>query len=793
MPAGKSPPIPPRIAWAAAAFVAGVILADLADPGRAAVVVASLAGLACLTGAWWRHRRLPDPAPGDLLPRVPPLTAGLLLVGAIAIGFADLGARTAARAGSALPGLDGRVVEIQARVASDPRPQGSFGAWAYTVKSVVVHPSTPQPTPVTGRLALRSYGGPPAVELGDVVWTEVKLARLDLGEPFDMRLARRGVVATAAPVAPVEVESSTGNLLLGASNRFRARMADAAAGSLNPNQAFLLQGLVIGDDRRVEEQVRDDFRASGLSHLTAVSGANVAMVLGALALLLNALRVPRRPSIIIGMAAIVVFTTITRWEPSVLRAAVMATVALCAFLMGRIPTPAHAFAVAFLGLVAFDPMVFWSVGFQLSFAATAGLLWLRPPLLARLTFLPRPLAEALAMGIAAQVAVFPLIALHFGRISVAAIPANLAAFALVAPATILGLVGGVASLISPVLAWPFMKVAGWFVSVLQWVSKIFGRSDAAEITVPNFAAPETVGSYLVIGALWLLLGRRTAWARWPGLLGAVLLVGATLLPALGHTAPSGLRVTFFDVGAGDAALVESPAGARILIDGGRDPDLIATTLRRRGFERIDLVVASHMHADHVIGLQLVLRRFDVALALHPGVRAPMLFPLAAEKPMEAVGSGESIRLGDITVDFLGPTNDLREMAALSVSAQRGPEGPGLNDASVVMRVNWAGECVLFTGDLEEAGQQELLDHHPQEIGCTVMKAPHHGSGRLLAEFVEAVDPEWVPVSVGPNNYGHPSPKALEIFDSVGARVLRTDEMKDVVVEIDSAGRVTSKR
>ncbi|HEX2177934.1 MAG TPA: ComEC/Rec2 family competence protein, partial [Actinomycetota bacterium] len=731
-------------------FVAGVVAGDLWRPGAPAAVVLGLAGVLCLLGAWAIHRRQPDPGPGDLLPRVGASTALLLLAGSAAVGCADLGVRAAVLESSGLPRLDGRVVTLQGRVASDPEPVGR--GWSYTLRSVSHGGSQ-----ATGRMLVRSFGKPPAVELGDRVAVEVKVAKLDPNDPFDARLSRRGVAATARAVGPVEVIATTGNPLLAASNHFRQRMRSTSGRWLASDQSALLQALVIGDERGISERVEDDFRASGLSHLTAVSGANLAMVLAALAFLLALLRAPRRLTVVAGLVAVVVFTVVTRWEPSVLRAAVMASVALAAFLFGRLSNPAHALMLAFIGLLAFDPMMLWSVGFQLSFLATAGILWLRPPLIDRLVALPRAVAEPVAIGIAAQVAVFPLIALHFGRISIAAVTANLVAFALVAPITILGLAGGVASLVSPVAAWPFLKLAGFLVLALQWIAKTFGRSPASQMSVPNFKVSEAIAAYLVIAAVWLVLAGRSRWARWPAVAGSVVLVGATLVPALGSSTPAGLRVTFFDVGEGDAALVESPAGARLLVDGGRDPDLVAATLRRRGFERVDLVVASHLHADHVIGLQQVLRRFEVGLALHPGVPAPLLPTLTAEHPVEAAMDGESIRLGDLTVEVLGPTPDLREAAALSVTERAGAEGPGLNDASVVLRVNWAGQCVLFTGDIEDAGQQDLLDRHAGRVDCTVMKAPHHGSGRLLPEFVEAVDPEWVAVSVGPNTYGHPSP------------------------------------
>lgn len=778
------------------AVAAGLVLADLWRPGEVVAVGAGAAGAGLLVWAWARHRRLPDPEPAELLPRVGRGTACLLLLGSAAVGGANLAVRTAVQAGSGLPALDGRVVAVEGRVASDPAPLGR--SWGYALHPVALIPEPgaggdPGPQPLTGRLLVRSYGKPPAVALGDRVRVEVKVARLDPSEPYHARLARRGVAATAVGVSSARVLAPTANPLLAASNFFRFRMLGAAEAALKPNQAALLAGLVIGDERKISDRVQEDFLASGLSHLTAVSGSNVAMVVGALAFVLALLRTPRRTTIVLGLAAVVLFTVITRWEPSVLRAAVMVSVGLGAFLFGRISTPSHAFFLAFIGLLGFDPMVLWHVGFQLSFAATAGILWLRPPLIARLGTLPKPVAETLAIGIAAQVAVFPLVALHFGRISIAAVPANLAAFALVAPITVLGLAAGVAAMVSTTLAWPLLQAAGILVSALQWVARIFGRSELAQLSVPNFNLFEALAAYLVITALWLLLVRRASWARWPAVVGAVLLIGATIVPALGSTLPTGLRMTFFDVGEGDAALLESPEGARILIDGGPDPAQVAATLRRRGFERVDLVVASHMHADHVIGLQAILRRMEVGLALHPGVRAPLLATLSAEAPMETAGAGESVRVGDLTVDFLGPSPELRELAGLSVTGRGVTEGTGLNDASLVLRVNWAGQCVLFTGDVEEAGQKELVEFHAAAIDCTVMKAPHHGSGRLIPEFVETGDPEWVTVSVGANNYGHPSPKALALFESVGAEILRTDRLDDVVLEIDEQGRVAAVR
>jgi competence protein ComEC len=438
-------------------------------------------------------------------------------------------------------------------------------------------------------------------------------------------------------------------------------------------------------------------------------------------------------------------------------------------------------------------MLLWSIGFQLSFAATAGILVLREPLKDRLRLLPGWIAEPIAIALAAQAAVFPLVAVHFDKVSVASLPANIVAAGLVAPATVLGLAGGVLSTFSQRIATPVFVLAGVPTTALEGVARKFGRSELSQISAPNFASFELIAAMLGLGAVGLWLSGRNRWARWPAL-GAVVVILAALIVPAARSAPAGLRVTFFDVGQGDAALIESPGGARVLIDGGPDPELIADTLRRRGLRRVDLVVASHLHADHVLGLEAVLARLEVRLAVHPGVMTPLLEPLQRHRPFASVRSGEKVTIGDLTVEFLGPTPEsvtaAIEAAALPAS---GAEGSELNDASVVVRILWGGECVLLPGDLEEAGQHEVLDLHRDRIDCTVLKAPHHGSGRLLTEFVAAVDPEWVAISVGRNDYGHPTSKAIGIFEALGAEVLRTDRLDDVVLEIDRSGRVDVRR
>ncbi|MDQ4149263.1 MAG: DNA internalization-related competence protein ComEC/Rec2 [Actinomycetota bacterium] len=759
----------------------GIFLADLSRPPVGAALAVGTMGAVSLSGAWLSQRREPLPGDGDLLPRFRPATTLLIAVGLVAVGFCDLGLRRAVLLTSPLARLDGQTLVLEGRVGSDLQPAGR--ATAFTLASVGHRGHQ-----LTGKVALRFFGPRPGLHLGDRVRVEGKLKQLDLTDSYDASLFRRGVVARGtASASDILLVRSSSNPVVSFSNHFRRKIDEAAATSLRPPESGVALGLVIGDERRTPDEVREDFRASGLAHLTAVSGANVAIVLAALTVLMQALRFSRRVQIAVGLAAIFVFAVVTRWEPSVMRASVTAALALAAFYFGRLTNPAQALTFAFAALLAFEPNLLWSIGFQLSFAATAGILWLTPLIVRRLEGLPAAVAEVVSVAAAAQAAVFPLIALHFGRISVVALAANLLAFPLVPPATVLGLAAGVAAMASAPLGSALMEMAGVFVSALVWIARTAGRAGFAEVTVTSFNLPQVLVAYLVVAALALLLSGRARWARWPAAVALLLVVIGALLPA--HSGlPDRLRVTFFDVGEGDAALVESPGGARLLVDGGPEPEQIARALRRRGVNRLDVVAASHLHADHVVGLIEVLRRFEVGVAVHPGLEAPLLTPLQSARKLEEASRGEAIQLGDMAVEVLAPTHEMRIAAAGSTSA--GPaESSALNDSSLVLRVNWGRECVLFTGDLEEAGQQELLDSHADTIACTIMKAPHHGSARLLSTFVQAVDPEWVTVSVGPNEYGHPTQKALSTFVKAGARVLRTDRLDDIVLEMDRSGRV----
>jgi competence protein ComEC len=277
-------------------------------------------------------------------------------------------------------------------------------------------------------------------------------------------------------------------------------------------------------------------------------------------------------------------------------------------------------------------------------------------------------------------------------------------------------------------------------------------------------------------AWWVRSGRRPP--------RAVLAVAVGLTPlvvwstALTAGPPSGLTVRFFDVGQGDAALLTSPAGVRMLVDGGPDEAQVATELAALGVRRLDVVVASHPHADHVIGLPAVLARVPVALLLDPGCPSdsPDARVLADAVAAEHVAvrhprAGDVIWVGDVRLEVLSPDR-----------CWTGTESDANNDA-IVVRASVGEDSVLFATEPEEPAQQVLLDAGV-DLTADVLKVPHHGAATSLETFFVAIDPEVAVVSVGENTYGHPVPGVLGWIRATGAEVLRTDRTGTITVAFD---------
>lgn len=585
-----------------------------------------------------------------------------------------------------------------------------------------------------------------------------------------------------------------------AAGALRAGLQRACA-PLPDEPGGLLPGLVVGDTSRLSPTVEDDFLVAGMTHLNAVSGSNVAIVVGLVLLLARWCRAGPRLTALLSGLALIGFVILARPSPSVVRAAVMGAIGLVALAAGRSRAALPALAAAVTVLVLLDPALAADPGFALSVLATGGLLLLAPGWRDRLRRrgVPVGVAEALVVPAAAQVACAPVVAGLSGTVSLVAIPANLLATPAVAPATLLGVATAV---LSPVwmtgaefTAWLGSWPAWWLVLVARY---------AARLPAGTLPWPDGVPGGLLLGGLtlaFLLAIRRRLVRRLVAVVAVALVVGAlpVRLVAPGWP-PAGWVMAVCSVGQGDASVLPLAAGQAVVVDAGPEPAAVDACLRRLGVHSVPLLVLSHLHADHVAGMEGVLRGRRVGAIITPqwpepaaGREAVHTAAAQAGLTVEAVTAGWRWEPRTPAVD-----PDRPALASLTVL---GPPYPlrgtrsDPNNNSLVLLAQVGGVRVLLGGDAEVEEQRAILDTLAAgALRAEVLKLPHHGSAYQELAFLDAVDPMVAMVSVGAgNDYGHPNEALLGRLRRAGVRVLRTDLDGDcAVVQTDRGLAVTAR-
>ena len=564
----------------------------------------------------------------------------------------------------------------------------------------------------------------------------------------------------------------------GAAGGLREGLARSAARTLEPRPAGLLPGLVVGDVRRMDPVLVEDFRRAGLTHLTAVSGANVAIVLAGVLWPLRRRAVDRRVQALVATAALVDFVVLARPSPSVLRAAAMAGVTLVALASGRARAAVPALATATGVLLLVDPGLATDAGFALSVAATAAIVLLAPTWSRRLRHRgwPPPLADALAVSAAAGIATAPLIAGLSGQVTLVSLPANLLAAPAVAPATVLGLLATLAAALAPPVGDALVWLAGWPV---RWLVLVAERTAA----IPDGAAAWPAGVVGAVALTLLFLGAGALLWRCPRLrpLAVAAVVGLVVVgwpvrqTVRGWPPPQTVAVAC-DVGQGDAFVVPSGPGQGVLVDAGPDVAAVDRCLDRLGIQALPLVLLSHLDADHVGGLAGALAGRAVGTVATGTLSPADDRGAAVARMVRGAGArstvllpGDRLRVGTAAIEVLAPPP---EIAVASAAA---------NDLSVVARITQHGVRVLFTGDLGAEAESRILARGT-DLRADVLKVPHHGSADADPDFLAATGARVALISVGADNdYGHPTARLLRWLARAGMRVHRTDLAGDVAV------------
>ncbi len=575
--------------------------------------------------------------------------------------------------------------------------------------------------------------------------------------------------------------------LVAGTTRVREGLATVAAEALPAGAAGLATGLVTGDTSLLPASDDEAMRATGLTHLTAVSGSNVALVVAGAWLVAGAAGLGARGRRRLAVVVVLVFALLTRADPSVLRASAMALVVLLAQARGRRVRPLHALSGAVLLLVLLDPLLARRLGMLLSAAATLGVLVVAPRVRARMAPLeavvrPRRALDLLAVTLGAQVAVLPVLLTTGEEVALATVPANLVAVPLAAAASVLCTAAAVIALPLPGLAVVLLRLAApplsgvlWSARSLQWWGPTIGLGTPAVLALT------------VAVVVWLLATAGSAVSRTAAAM--VVLAGVVVVvPPSGP--PSGAFVlTAIDVGQGDAFLLTA-GDAAVLVDTGRDRRA-ASWLRRHGPADLDLLVFTHADTDHTGGGAAVLDAMEVHAvwerprddARPPALAAAVAAAQRQAAPVHAPSAGQQARVGPLLLRVLAPPGATTHTG---LDAEE-------NEASLVLRVDGPGGSVLLTGDTGPAAQTALLDDPATRalLDVDVVTVPHHGSRHVDLALYEATTAGEAVVSVGGDNrYGHPAPEVLEAVRATGARVHRTDTDGTVHVEVSrDSGRV----
>nr|WP_233157864.1 ComEC/Rec2 family competence protein [Actinokineospora bangkokensis] len=669
--------------------------------------------------------------------------------------------------------------EFDLVVAERPRPVRSagFGATPTGVRSVVIPADTVGDSRV---LVLAPVAGWSEVLPGQPVRARGTLAP---AEPGTLTVA---VLRVRGP--PVSVGDPPGHQVVARDLRNGLR---EVAGVLDPDAAGLLPALVDGDTDALSEVVEDQFRVAGMSHLLAVSGANLAIVCVAVLSLLRLAQCGPRGSAVGAGVALVGFVVLVGPEPSVLRAGVMGAVGLLALALGRERSAVPALAATVLLLVVVDPGLAVAPGFALSVLATAALVLLVPRWVERMTRarVPRLVAEALAVPAAAHLATAPVVAGMNGQISLVAVVANLVAAPVVAPVTVLGVL---AAVLAPVWGWAAeacVRLAGpevdWLIRVARW---------AADVPWASIAWPTGwSGGALAVGVLVVLAVALRGWGQVVAIgLVAVLLVLVPVRVLAPGWPPDGWAVVACGVGQGDAiVLATGVPGRAVLVDTGPESAPVDACLDRLGVDRVPLLVLSHLHADHVGGLAGVLAGRSVGgIGVGAGRAPAWAWEQVQEEagragvPLLRLSPGQRLTWPGLAIEVLAPEQG---------ESGPEPEGTEINNRSVVLRAETAAGRVLLTGDVELDAQADLLTSGT-DLAADIIKVPHHGSGYTSPEFLAAVGARVALVSVGADNrYGHPSPRTLDVLARMRALVVRTDRDGDSAVVPDGGQPAVVRR
>ncbi len=740
-----------KLAWSATAFAAAVFLAEYLLPVKGLPYLSAALLLVCPLGFLWK---------GNTRKRV------FLVCLAAALGFGNFYWQYRQRT-APCEALAGQKLELTACVVEYPVESEGYS-------SVVVRLMEESLPSVKARFYLYEEAMP-ALEPGDVLRLTAKISG-DAADGADRNIFLFGYMT--------ELPQSLGRWER-AWTLFPVRLAQTlkdACGRVFPDFASaFVKALMTGDtaDLKADGKAYSDLRIAGVAHVVAVSGMHMSYLVAFVRLLLGR----GRRSSLVCLPLIVVFVLMTGATPSVIRAGVLYGMLLLAPLFRREPDSITSLSAALAFLLLLNPRAAGSLSLQLSFAAAAGLEWVMPAVerwQRRKNRLLHYVVTGLGCSLGASVFTVPLSACYFGAVPLLAPLANLLTQPLVSVIFISGYALSALGLVWPAAASLLAYGPGAVVWFCQKVYALIAGIPNACLYTQSRAVVLWLGFVYVIFALFYV--RRNRKRRFRPLLPACLSVMALCLLLLGTklVGPAGRSVTALDVGQGACTVLQDKRAVVVVDCGGSGftdaGDTAANFLLSRGQTDVDILILTHLHADHADGVETLLRRIPVRLLVLPGD-----------------AGDEDALLSDIlaAADAAGtqllylPAQAVLRAGDMELSLYQPLAGSGENERGIALRAELGEESVVITGDMDMDGERALVSLGLASEPADILLVGHHGSASSSSHFfLNALRPEAALISVGENSYGHPTGEALERLFAYCGEIHRTDIEGNITIRID---------
>jgi len=646
-----------------------------------------------------------------------------------------------------------------------------------------------------GIILVNTYLGDCPYEYGDVLKIKGKLEKpigqKNFGEfDYELYLAREKIFTYLNIWQEKDIQKigeNDSNFLVSFSLSARDKINEITKQTLQPPYNYLLIGMLLGEKSFIPPYLKEVFTEAGIMHILAVSGLHVGIIAMALLVFLSILRLPKKLKLFSLILILVMYASITGFRPSVLRATIMFILLIGGKLINRSRNlNISLFFAAFLILLS-NPLLLYDAGFLLSFMVTYSIINLSTILQELFSKIIVWIKNPLAVSTAAWIGIFPLSAYFFSKVSIISIVSNIFIVPLTGIAVILGFITFFIGLASISLAGIIANINYLVLNLITLIAKSFSSLPFAFIYVAQPSIIIIILYYLTVSFIIVMFYKGTLSQKIKKK-AALIVLSVTLLIFIVQVfyPADNLKVNFINIGEGDCILIEGPKKINILIDGGGTPQsdfdvgskIVIPYLRRKGINEIDLLILTHPHLDHLEGLLPVLKELKVDMVLDSGLPCDsseykefISLILKNGIPYHKAKAGDNfIFSNNLEIFLLNPLYDSDFY-----------EESDFNNASIVVKLFYKNADFLFTGDIEETAEKKLLVWQ-NILQSDILKVGHHGSATSSnLEFLDKVNPSIAVITVGKNNFGHPSQKIIERLEDKNMQIYRTDEDGTIII------------